>query len=251
MEKVFTTEVPRRAGRVRRECGVRAIVGPTGVGKTAAATGLASGTGAPVLVADRIQCFTDLLVTSGRAADERVEGVNRVWLGDRTVSEGDYATEKAVAELLTRLGSLVEQHRLTVVEGGSISMLLRFAETMDDLPFPVSVQVMPIPDRDGYLARQCARARNMLVRDRSGRSLLTEFVAAWNTPGQRYFTASVSGLDCVLEWCAKHSFPPDEVADIDFPEALLGELSRMMGARYAEHGFIQERLFSEVFGRHV
>lgn len=224
---------------------VRAIVGPTGIGKSAVATELASATGAPILVADRIQCYTDLPVSSARA--ESAEGVNRIWLDDRTVRDGDYPPGDAAEMLLTRLCALVEHHRLVVLEGGSISVLLRFAEKIDQLPFPVSVQVLHIGNKDDYVARLRERARSMLFRDQCGRSLLTEFAAAWTTPGQRLFTASLSGLDSILEWCAKYSVPPEDIAEIDIPAKRFDELAGMIGERYAEHGFVQDRIFSEVF----
>ncbi|MGW1783653.1 isopentenyl transferase family protein [Streptomyces sp. NPDC002143] len=251
MEKVLRTAARIRTDRGRGATGVRALVGPTGVGKSAAATALARDTGAPVLVADRIQCFTDLAVTSGRAADARVPGVDRIWLSERTVGDGDYTPGEASEDLLSRLGSLVTDHGTVVLEGGSISLLLRFAELMENLPYSISVDLLPIPDRRHYPARQIARARKMLLPDSSGRSLLTEFAAAWRTPGRRRFTASVSGLDSVCEWCAKHSVEPEEVADVDLSERMLRELSTMLGERYAAHGFTQERLFLKAFDRYV
>ncbi|MGW4211139.1 isopentenyl transferase family protein [Lentzea sp. NPDC004789] len=228
---------------------VRAIVGPTGIGKSAVATELASATGAPILVADRIQCYTDLTVSSARA--ESAEGVHRVWLAERTVGDGDYPPGDAAEMLLTRLCDLVEHHRLVVLEGGSISVMLRFAENVGRLPFPVSVQVLRIGDKRDYVARLRARARSMLFRDQLGRSVLTEFVAAWTTPGQRLFTASLSGMDSILEWCAKYSVPPEDIADIDIPPERFDELAGMIGERYAEHGFVQDKVFAEVFGRHA
>lgn len=74
---------------------VHVIAGPTGVGKSAAASELARRTGAPVVVADRIQCFTDLATTSARAGAD-VPGIRRVWLCDRTVADGDYPATQAV-----------------------------------------------------------------------------------------------------------------------------------------------------------
>jgi ATP-dependent protease Clp ATPase subunit len=48
---------------------VHAILGPTGVGKTALATRLARETSAPTVVADRIQCYRDL-AEHGREQEE-------------------------------------------------------------------------------------------------------------------------------------------------------------------------------------
>jgi adenylate dimethylallyltransferase len=239
------------ADRVNGDFTVHAIVGPTGLGKSAAAIRLASRTAAPILVADRVQCFTDLLVTSGRAGDENAEGVNRIWLDDRTISDGEISPEQAVALLVQRLGALSERHPSVVMEGGSMSMLRRFAERMDDLPFSVSVQVMRIVDEKGYRSRLRRRARKMLAADHLGRSLLTELAAAWRTPGKRFYAASLPGPDCVLEWCAKYSSPPERVTDVHFSEKMLDELSSMICERYAEHGFKQDRIFSQAFRQHV
>ncbi|MFJ9630083.1 isopentenyl transferase family protein [Streptomyces sp. NPDC091280] len=236
-----------QAERVRTRSKVHAIVGPTGVGKSAAATELASATGAPVLVADRIQCFTDLAVTTSRATDENAHGVHRIWLSDRTIGDGDIPPDDAVDMVVTRLGQLVARHRLVVVEGGSISIMLGLAERIDDLPFPVTIQVMRITDPDGYRTRLRARARQMLLPDRYGRSLLTEFAAVWAVPAQRVFLAALPGPDRILDWCERHAIEPGSVDRVAFAPAMLDALSRSIGDRHAEHGFLQDQIFSEVF----
>ncbi|WP_433521301.1 isopentenyl transferase family protein [Nocardia pseudovaccinii] len=62
------------------------IAGPTGSGKTEVAMELADAMQAPVVVADRIQCYVDLSSTSTRFAD----AANRFHLSDRVVPDGDY-----------------------------------------------------------------------------------------------------------------------------------------------------------------
>ncbi|MEU5642752.1 isopentenyl transferase family protein [Streptomyces milbemycinicus] len=225
---------------------VHVIAGPTGVGKSAAATALARITGAPIVVADRIQCFTDLATTSARDGEETVE-VERSWLGDRTVADGDYPPEEAADALVGRLAELGERHRFVIVEGGSISLLRDFAERLPDLPYRLTVRLLHIPDREGYVVRLARRARRMLAPEGSRTSMLEELAALWESPDHRFFAASVNGLEAILEWCATYSVRVESLASYELSESQLEKMAWMVAERHAEHGILQERIFSKVF----
>ncbi|AMY56243.1 MULTISPECIES: adenylate dimethylallyltransferase Fas4 [Nocardiaceae] len=248
MKESTMAQTQARFDRVRWEPGVYAIVGATGIGKSAEASKLALSHSAPIVVADRIQCYSDLLVTSGRAFDAKVEGLNRVWLDNRTIHQGNFDPDEAFDRLIKVLTSYVDRGEAVVMEGGSISLILRFAQTISNLPFPAVVNVMPIPDRQHYFAQQCARARQMLRGDSTGRNLLTELAEAWVLGDQHNFIASVAGLDCVLDWCATHSVTPEELANRDLTTEVLDELAASMGGRYVEHGVLQQEIFLRTFG---
>ncbi|MES4902117.1 MULTISPECIES: isopentenyl transferase family protein [unclassified Streptomyces] len=225
---------------------VHVIAGPTGVGKSAAATALARITGAPIVVADRIQCFTDLATTSARAGEETVE-VERSWLGDRTVADGDFPPEEAADALVRRLEELGERHRFVIVEGGSISLLRDFAQRLPDLPHRLTVRLLHIPDREGYVAGLARRARRMLAPEGEQTSMLQELVTLWESPDHRFFAASVNGLEAILEWCATYSVSVESLTSRKLSESQLDKISRMVAERHAEHGVMQERIFSKVF----
>ncbi|MFD8869509.1 isopentenyl transferase family protein [Streptomyces sp. NPDC059590] len=225
---------------------VHVIAGPTGVGKSAAATALARITGAPIVVADRIQCFTDLATTSARAGEE-TEDVERSWLGDRTVADGDYPAEEAADALVRKLEQLGEQHRFVIVEGGSISLLQAFAERLPELDCRLTVRLLHIQDREGYVVRLARRARRMLVPEGAGSSMLEELAALWASPDHRFFAASVNGLEAILEWCATYSVGVESLTSYELSEAQLEKMAWMVAERHAEHGFLQDRIFSKVF----
>ncbi|MDX3227756.1 isopentenyl transferase family protein [Streptomyces sp. ME19-01-6] len=225
---------------------VHVIAGPTGVGKSAAATALARITGAPIVVADRIQCFTDLATTSARAGEETVE-VERSWLGDRTVADGDYPSEEAADALVRRLEELGERHRFVIVEGGSISLLRDFAQRLPDLPYRLTARLLHVPDREGYLARLARRARRMLAPEGAQTSMLQELATLWGSPDHRFFAASVNGLEAILEWCATYSVSVESLISCELSEAQLEKMAWMVAERHAEHGILQDAIFSKVF----
>ncbi|MFJ9896360.1 isopentenyl transferase family protein [Streptomyces sp. NPDC091280] len=220
------------------------IAGPTGVGKSAAATELARATGAPIVVADRLQCFTDLATTSARAGAE-VPDVRRYWLGDRTFADGDLsaaAATDALVDLVAGLGP-----RPVIVEGGSISLLRELAARGSGLPWRLTVRLLPLPDRAAYVAALTRRARAMLTPAAPARGLLEELAALWHDPGHRLLAASVNGFEAVLECCAKYSLDVEKIDKEDLPAHVLDRMAALIAERHAEHGILQSAVFAEIF----
>jgi len=237
---------PRSAAR---PC-VRLIAGPTGVGKSAAATALARETGAPVVVADRLQCFTDLATTSARAGAD-VPGVRRHWLGDRTFADGDLCAVAATDALVALVERLGHRHRLVIVEGGSISLLRELATRRTALDWHLTVQLLAPPDRAVYVANLTHRAHEMLAPAPPGRSLLDELAALWREPRQRWLAASVNGFEAVLECCAKYGIDVPTLGEQPLSAHVLDRMATLIAERHAEHGFLQHRVFSEIFDARI
>ncbi|MGN9759950.1 isopentenyl transferase family protein [Streptomyces sp. SD31] len=225
---------------------VHLIAGPTGVGKSAAATELARATGAPIVVADRLQCFTDLATTSARAGAE-VPGVRRHWLGDRTFADGDLSATEATDALIEIVGRLADRHRLVIVEGGSISLLRELCVRRPRLDWRLTVRLLPPPPYDVYLADLTRRAREMLTPGVCGPGLLQELAALWHDPRQRRLAASVNGFEAVLECCAKYSLDVGAIDKQEIPEHILRRIAALIAERHAEHGILQHRVFTEIF----
>ncbi|WP_369031061.1 isopentenyl transferase family protein [Streptomyces adonidis] len=229
---------------------VHLIAGPTGAGKSAAANDLARVTGAPVVVADRLQCFTDLATTSARAGGQ-APGVRRYWLGDRTVADGDLGAAAAAESLFDLVERLGAQHRFVIVEGGSISLLRVLAARCAALPWQLSVRVLPLPAYDEYVEVLTGRALTMLAPPAPDRSLLEELAALWVDPRQRRFAASVNGFEAVLECCAKYSLDVETIHKQALPAPVLSRMASLIALRHAEHGILQSRVFTETFEKRV
>jgi hypothetical protein len=230
---------------VARPC-VQLIAGPTGVGKSAAATELARATGAPIVVADRLQCFTDLATTSARAGAD-VPGVCRHWLGDRTFADGDLPAAEATDALVALVERLASTHPIVIVEGGSISLLRELCDRRSTLSWQLTVRLLPLPARDEYLATLTRRAHEMLTPGACGPGLLRELAALWRDPGRRLLAASVNGFEAVLECCAKYALDAATIDEQDIPGHVLNRIAALIAERHAEHGFLQHRVFTEIF----
>lgn len=225
---------------------VHLVAGPTGVGKSRMATSLAKVVGAPVVVADRIQCFTDLATTSARAGANE-PGVRRLWLGDRTVPAGDYPAAEAARKLIDTVGKLSSEHQHVIIEGGSISLLQHVVRQLPCLPWQFTTRLVPMPDRDSYLATLTDRARAMLAPVPPGKSLLEELAAAWQVTQARGFVASVNGLEAALDWCEEYSIDPAGLGCFDVPEKLKERLAHLIAVRHLEHGMVQDSVFTDLF----
>jgi tRNA A37 N6-isopentenylltransferase MiaA len=229
---------------------VHLIAGPTGVGKSAAATALARVTGAPIVVADRLQCFSDLATTSARAGAQE-PGARRYWLDERTVADGDLSADKAADALIALVSHLGSRHPFVIVEGGSISLLRALSARTPEPSWQLSVRLLPLPSRAEYVAALTRRAHEMLAPPSPGRSLLEELATLWRDPDLRLFTASVNGFEAVLECCAKYALDVETIHEQPLPRPVVERMAALIAERHAEHGFLQYLVFSEMFAAHI
>ncbi|WP_067904949.1 isopentenyl transferase family protein [Nocardia vaccinii] len=215
------------------------IAGPTGSGKTEVAMELADEMQAPVVVADRIQCYVDLPSTSARFTG----AANRFHLSDRVVPDGDYPALEAALSLLNRVEILTGHHQRVVIEGGSISVLSQFARRRDEFEFRFTARVLELRDESTYLDRLRERALRML-----GNGMLEEFAAAWQHTRQRRFVASINGFEALVQWCEQTQTDPRDLAGITAGEPTGLELAERIAQAHAEHGREQYAAFTDLFG---
>ena len=225
---------------------VHAIIGPTGTGKTARADRAALRLGAPIVVADRVQCFADLPVTSGRDFGHEAAGISRWFLSDRVVADGDYPAQAACRTLCYLVGKLAADGSPVVVEGGSISLLTELLAGRRELPFELTFEVLRIPDPLAYRQKLLTRARRMLRPDDGGPGMAEELAAAWRSPDPRGWRAGIEGRAVSLGWCAENGVPPDTLDGGELGPAALDVLAREVARVHVEHGWDQQRRFIEL-----
>lgn len=225
---------------------VHVISGATGTGKSDLAMAHALTHGAPVVVADRIQCFRDIPVTSARLDSDAASGIERIHLRNLDIPDGDYAPGDATSDLLRLVGDLTERHPLVIVEGGSISVLQRFVKP--ERGFQLTADVLRITDADVYWRRLRSRAERMLRPAGQVPGLLEEFSAAWRHPKRRGFVASISGFDAVVQWCSQHGVDPDSVAAIRHDDRLVASMADAVADLHAYYGMEQDGVFASLLG---
>lgn len=217
--------------------------------------------GGPILVADRIQCFEDLEVTSARTPRRLEHGVSRLYAARRLVRDGDLPAEEAANGLTAHWEQVSTASRIVVLEGGSMS-LIRALLADERLPFTLSVDVRRITDQQAYRAGLVDRARDMLDPPEPADGMLEELAAAWRVEDQRPFVATINGPEAVLAWCAARGCDPEELLRRVRPpdsatlsrlsdsqrERILTELSQAVADAHLEHGREQQAVFKELFG---
>jgi uncharacterized protein (TIGR00730 family) len=229
---------------MRSEIQINAIVGPTGSGKSAIADSLAFTTGAPVVVADRIQCFTDIPVTTARTTS--TNGISRYHLSDRTVSGGDYPVEEAFFDLMCRINELSDTHRLIILEGGSISLLSRFVNE-SELPFRLAVHVIPIKDRGQHWQRLRSRAMKLICPDDGRPGTVQELAYAWKHEQQHSFVATINGFEAILAWCHRNATNPSELAQQPLSVQSQADLAAEIANAHMAHSLEQEMKMCDLF----
>jgi tRNA A37 N6-isopentenylltransferase MiaA len=215
---------------------VHLVVGPTGAGKSDVALEIAAERDAPIVVADRIQCYLDLPVTSAR-----LDGPRRHHLAELTVPDGDYPVHEAAHALLMKVEELSRAHEHVVVEGGSISLLRRFADCRGRFPFRLTATVLPLAGERAHLERLRTRAARMIAD-----GMLDEIAKAWQHREQRAFVASVNGPEAVLRWCAENRVEPEDLPGVD--DAGIAELTELVAVVHHEHSLDQHEVFTRLFG---
>jgi tRNA A37 N6-isopentenylltransferase MiaA len=103
------------------------IIGCTAMGKTGLSIRKAKQLNVPVICLDRIQCFRELWMTSGRPFDDELEGTERIYLFDSKI--GDVISNKDYIDKLEQIGiDLISRKQNRgdidfIIEGGSISLM--------------------------------------------------------------------------------------------------------------------------------
>ncbi len=109
------------------------IAGPTGVGKTAVAVGLARHFQTEIISADSRQCFKELKIGVARPSDEELNTIPHYFIATHSIHEKvdaivfeQYALQKA--------HELFLKHDIIIMAGGTGLYIKAFCEGMDDIP---------------------------------------------------------------------------------------------------------------------
>jgi adenylate dimethylallyltransferase len=229
---------------------IHMIVGPTGIGKSTRAMAEARRLGAPVVVADRIQCYVDLAMTSARHTNEETGDLRRYFLDERSVDDGDYSPSAAHMALRRTLHLLSRENRCVVVEGGSISLLGAFFAGSEDLPYEVSTELLRVADQHAHLQRLRGRARRMLAPPEGRPGLLQELATAWRHKSQREFIASIVGFGSVIRWCRHHEIPLESLHEFTPSLPQQNELAAVIAHEHAAYGGLQHQAFLAMLTGH-
>jgi adenylate kinase family enzyme len=226
------------------------IIGATGSGKSKKAVHMAQEFNAPIIVLDRIQCFRDLSITSGRhlPPDQKEYGKRRIFLSDRLVADGDYPAELAYKHFREQLAAL-RSLSMVIVEGGSVSLTNLLL--MDKELFEAHEIFFEIISRNPLEHREMVikRVTSMLTASESdGQSMITELADVWKHTEHRPFIQSISGLDAILSWLTENGFEVENIPGYSFSRSQFESLCAAVAKSHLLYAQSQKCFINDSLG---
>ncbi|WP_027164052.1 isopentenyl transferase family protein [Mesorhizobium sp. WSM1293] len=218
------------------------IIGPTTAGKTVASLELAQRTGAPVLVLDRIQCYPELAVGSGRPSNAELRFTRRIYLAQRPVIAGEIYAAEANSLLHDHVAQFDQHVPLLILEGGSVSLLRAMVADQKWKSHRWTYERLHLKTRADYIAKARSRVREMLAPVNGCRSMLNEIAQLWPDPRSHVFLRGLAGYRTVIAYAETLG-----IALGDLPRAIqptqIVYLSQAIALEYLAHARWQEREF--------
>lgn len=200
------------------------MIGPTGIGKTNRSITMARQHGAPVISLDRFQIFQELATGTCRPTPKELEGTERIFLAERRVASGELSSGESYQILLGLIEKLSHQHRMVILEGGSISLCSVLFEQGFIRRFHIDVEFLTIQDMPGYRSRVMARLQEMLTGSTEQRSMLEELARLWHDPSQVSFVETIVGYDVLVQHCRRTQTTPHDLMQKPMEAALFDEV---------------------------
>jgi tRNA dimethylallyltransferase len=109
------------------------VVGPTAVGKTAAAIKLAREFGTEVISADSRQIFKELTIGTAKPTEEELSTVRHHFINSHSIRD-DYDAAQYGRDAVTLINELFQKHNFLILCGGSGLYVKAVTEGFDDIP---------------------------------------------------------------------------------------------------------------------
>lgn len=109
------------------------ILGPTAVGKTAAAIKLAGQLDTEIISADSRQFYSEMSIGTAKPTEEELAEVPHHFVGHISVQQ-DYNAGQFERDALAKLEELFQQHDVIVAVGGSGLYVKALVDGLDDMP---------------------------------------------------------------------------------------------------------------------
>jgi tRNA A37 N6-isopentenylltransferase MiaA len=190
------------------------IIGPKAIGKTAHSVELARQLDAPVLVVDRVQCYPELAIGSGRPTEDELKGTSRRYLPERKASDGVLEAAAAVQSLTGFIGAhWASGSKDLIVEGGSTSMLSLLART-SRWTGGADLLVEHLREPAGAEYEQRVRRRVERMLGRGGRTMIDELCALWPDARTHPLLNAAIGYRSLIKLCRDNNTDPAQLGDM-------------------------------------
>jgi tRNA dimethylallyltransferase len=109
------------------------IVGPTAVGKTAAAIELAKQFDAEIISADSRQIFKEMSIGTAKPSDDELNAIPHHFINSHSIREA-YDAAQYGRDALVLINDLFKKHKILILCGGSGLYIKALLEGFDDIP---------------------------------------------------------------------------------------------------------------------
>lgn len=202
------------------------ILGGTGVGKTSRSVSLASKTGVPVIVIDRIQTYPELATGSGRPNPYELFGTTRLYLTERKVADGELSADQAYLLLVILLRKLANQHDIVILEGGSISLWKALFSSAELKRHQITIEYLTVANELIYQQKVKQRIQEMLRPQFQTPSMIEELAMLWNNQEKIEFVRTIVGYNEIIDWCFKNNSTPKDIDNRTNQELIYNHLTQ-------------------------
>ncbi|BAB77744.1 isopentenyl transferase family protein [Anabaena sp. FACHB-709] len=222
------------------------ILGPTSVGKTDRSVVLAKQTKAPVIVLDRIQIYQEIATGSGRPLIDELEGTTRIYLEERQLADGNLNTLESLSLALQHIDRLSSQHKLLILEGGSISLCTALWKSRILENYQTTIEYVKVENEELYQSRLWRRMQNALISNPRRPSLIEELSRVWQDPHKLALVRTVVGYDVLIHWCQKYGLSPDQMWKSFQDNSFYINLMQEMFLAYMQYSQNQRQAFDQL-----
>lgn len=216
------------------------IVGPTTTGKTSRSVELAEQTGAPVIVLDRIQCFPELAVGSGRPSPAELRSTRRIYIKDCMVIDGELPATTANTLVHEHVARLIREEPVLILEGGSVSLLRTIAADPRWGTYSQSWERLHLREVASYLSKAKSRVQEMLAPSDGTWSMLDEIARLWPDTRSHAVLGGIVGYKTIIAYAARYRIPVTALRHTLSPEQI-GHLAEEIAGEYLIYARWQER----------
>ena len=111
------------------------LLGPTGVGKTAASIAISKHIDAPIISADSRQFFKEMRIGTAAPTPQQLSLASHHFVGHKSITER-YSCGMFEMDALELLSKIFENHPSAILVGGSMLYIDAVCKGIDDFPSP-------------------------------------------------------------------------------------------------------------------
>ncbi|MBJ7223649.1 MULTISPECIES: isopentenyl transferase family protein [unclassified Brenneria] len=215
------------------------IWGPTSTGKTSYSVSIAKTMGYPVIALDRFQGYPEIMTGSGAPTMNELQGTDRIYLSENSLNEGIISAEEANTRLKEKISFLSTQRPGIIIEGGSVSLLVKIMSDNYWSNFSWRIKIFQTPPSDQFHEKAKKRVYSMFFPDNGRPSILKETSLFFDTYKTVQPLEDIDGYRVIIQYGRDKGLNFHALDNISDKEKYF--LIDLITDEYFEHALWQEK----------